>query len=283
MYKRFNPAVRILLAIVFYFVVMFSFLGILALLGQVDRVRTDYGFLASMNILVGITLCASTFVVYRVLDGGKPLQLGFGIKQRDFGFLLAALPSSLVGAAAFTWLYGGHAEAEFHLAKLADGSFVLLLAYGLFGWLIGVLQEETLCRGYFMANLQRFGIVGMIVLSSLIFTLTHIPTKGLHPVQSAVHLLGGICYAYIYLKSGSLWVSAAVHAMHNFALDILFNDDYSVSLVSFGQPLTDVDKLLQQLVLAAVVMLIARFVYGGKALAPAANLQRLWREDSRES
>lgn len=263
-----------------YFGVMYTFLGILVWMGVIGRVSDDYGFLASMNIVVGILLSATVMLTYRWKDGGHPLHFGWRLTGKDGRFLLAGLAASAVLAVLFTWGAGidKAVQAEFLWSKLGNGSFVLLLLYGALGWFIGVMQEEVLNRAYMFRVMHGIGPAGVILLSSFLFSLTHIPTKGFDPVSLAIHFIGGVGYAYVYLKSGSLLVSTAVHAFHNLLLDVLFNNDYSISLVSFHRGLLETDKLLQQVILIGAIMLIAGFVYRGKGmLAPADHLKAaLW-------
>lgn len=278
---RFNPAVRISLAILIYFAAMFSFLAIVLACGAVDRLRTDYALLSMMNILVGLVLCSATMLAYRWLDRGNPFKLGFGIRKKDFGFILAAVVLSVLGACGFTWTMSLDASlgAVFHFEKLMDAQIVLLIALGCAGWLFGTLQEEVLDRGYFFANMSRMRVPAIFLVSNAIFALTHIPTRWFHPVELMIHFIGGIGYAYVYFKSGSLWLSTAVHGIHNLLLDLLFNNDYSVTLVTFGRQLTDADKLAQQSILIAAMLMLTYLFYGKNgALTPASNLKQLWRE-----
>lgn len=142
------------------------------------------------------------------------------------------------------------------------------------------MQEEVLNRGYMFANLHRLRPLGMLLAASFLFALTHIPTKGLHMYPLLIHFIGGLCYGYVYLKSGSLWISSAVHAAHNWALDLWFNDDYGVSLVSFAVPLTDGTKLLQQALLVLLILVLTYGFYGRNGIwTPADNLNALWTAD----
>ncbi|MED4600269.1 hypothetical protein P9314_06080, partial [Paenibacillus validus] len=91
MSPRFNPFARISMAIVAYFVSMFAFLGVLAVMDQLERVRTEYAFLASMNVLVGLWLTAAVFAAYKLLDRGRPFRLGFAVRRKDLAFAAAAV------------------------------------------------------------------------------------------------------------------------------------------------------------------------------------------------
>lgn len=282
--KKFNPAIRITLAIVIYFTVMFVVLGICLAAGIVDRLRTDYALLAVMNIVAGVVIGGAVMLVYRLLDRGNPLQFGFQIRKKDIGFAVVIIVISALIAWGFALMMGQDEQvtAEFHYDKLVSLSFIWLLVLGCVGWIVGVLQEELLNRSYFFANLNRMSVIVMFVVSNVLFSLTHVPTNGFHPVQLLIHFVGGLAYGYVYFKSGSIWLAAIVHGVHNFLLDILFNNDYSVSLVTFGRQLTDGEKLIQQVLLVAVILLITHLFYGKNGIwTPASNLSKLWnRNDS---
>lgn len=281
--KKFNPTIRIILTIVIYFCVMFTVLGICLAAGIVDRLRTDYGLLAIMNIVAGVVIGGTVLLVYRLLDKRNPLKLGFQIRKKDIGFAFAIIVifSLIVWGFALTIGQDESINAEFHYEKLLSISYLLLLVLGFVGWFIGVLQEEILNRGYFFANLNHMAVIPMFLISNLIFSLTHVPTSGFHPVQLLIHFIGGLSYGYVYFKSGSLWLSTAVHGTHNFLLDILFNNDYSVTLVTFEQQLTDIDKLVLQVILFVVTVIVTAVFYGKNGfLMPAKTLSEHWKNKS---
>jgi len=283
MIKRFNPPVRITLTIIIYFISMFSCLGIFAAFHTVNRLKTDYGFLAFGNIIVGIVLSGAVFLAYRFFDKGKPLQLGFSFKKKDLVFVLVVIIISIFVAVAFIWGISERNDlgTNYHFSKLKSGSYLLLIMFGCIGWLIGTFQEEVLDRGYFFANLHQLGFAWMFLTSNIIFSITHIPTKGFHPIELLIHIVTGIGYGYVYYKSGSLWLSTIVHGFHNFLLDILFNNDYSVTLITFHTQLTDANKLVQQTILVSLILLITHLFYGKNgAFTPAKNLSELWKKES---
>ena len=278
--KRFNTVVRLVLVVIFYFIVMYCFLGTLLLAGGVEKVQTDYAFLAVMNILIGLILPASTLFFYKIVDRGNPFELGFTFRKKDFAFSIIVCLIALLTLAGLLWIksFEESIGMSFHFDKLNSVPFLLLLAFACIAWMVSVLQEEVLVKGYFFANLHHLGIIGMLIVSNIIFSLTHIPTKGFHPIELLIHFVGGLAYGYIYLKSGSLFVSTIVHGFHNFILDILFNANYDVTLVTFNSALTDVDKLILQIVTAILLLIATYLIYGRQngILTPADNLQRVW-------
>lgn len=91
-------------------------------------------------------------------------------------------------------------------------------------FVIGV-SEELLCRGVMAESLlehygtDRKGIIKAILISSIVFGLSHITNLfvGTSPVgvisQSLNAALAGILYAAIYFRSGNLWAPIIVHSM----------------------------------------------------------------------
>lgn len=75
MSQKFNPAIRITLAIVTYFTAMFTVLGICLAAGLVDRLRTDYALLAVMNMVAGLVIGGTVMFVYCLLGRENPFRV----------------------------------------------------------------------------------------------------------------------------------------------------------------------------------------------------------------
>ena len=73
------------------------------------------------------------------------------------------------------------------------------------------LTEETFFRGFVMAGLiSRYGVVGSIVGSALIFSLFH-----LHPGVLLPIFVAGVLLAVLYHATGSIWPPVLAHAGQN--------------------------------------------------------------------
>ncbi|MEW9502957.1 CPBP family intramembrane glutamic endopeptidase [Jeotgalibacillus marinus] len=90
----------------------------------------------------------------------------------------------------------------------------------LFGFMIGFLSaavispiyEELFYRGFIYTWLRsRLGIRSSMLISSLIFTLAHIPTYN----TLVLNFLDGMVFAWVYEKTGSIVSSMVVHAVLN--------------------------------------------------------------------
>lgn len=95
--------------------------------------------------------------------------------------------------------------------------FVLLdapwkkLAFAFVGTLIAPFGEEMFFRGFaYNAIKRRTGITTAIVVSALLFGMAH-----LNPFALPLICLMGAAFALAYQRTGSLWTSIIMHAVHN--------------------------------------------------------------------
>ncbi|WP_422658516.1 CPBP family intramembrane glutamic endopeptidase [Paenibacillus sp. EC2-1] len=88
--------------------------------------------------------------------------------------------------------------------------------------IISPLYEEIFYRGFLYRWLRtRLSMRWAILLSSLIFTLAHIPTYNAMPAN----FLGGVVFAWAYERTNSIWPAVIVHGLMN---------GIAVVLTSFG-------------------------------------------------
>ncbi len=77
---------------------------------------------------------------------------------------------------------------------------------------ISPIYEEIFYRGFLYRWLRtRMGLIGAIILSSMIFTIVHIPTYNVMPVN----FFGGIIFALAYERTNSIWPSVIIHGITN--------------------------------------------------------------------
>jgi membrane protease YdiL (CAAX protease family) len=247
--------------------------GVLALGVQEQIMAGDYATLMLFGAMAG--LVASLLVLaYAASIGGVPLRaFSFEWNRRD-GLVLLVLVGAMLGIAWGTMLVLDRTGA--HPFTIVPPRWSLL-AIGVVGAL-GTWHEEVQARGYVMALLRRrFGIGATLIGSALLFTLMHIPARGVsHLILT--WLLAGLVYGYVYLKSGSLPLIIIYHAAHNFIADLLLYSDNGVSLLQFATPLTGFEKTAFELVLAFVTVAIVHLAYGrdSRFLQPSPRLIRRW-------
>ncbi|PIE93580.1 CPBP family intramembrane metalloprotease [Bacillus fungorum] len=84
--------------------------------------------------------------------------------------------------------------------------------------IISPIYEEILYRGVFYTFFRdRYGIWGGMFISSIIFTVVHIPTYNTLPVN----FLSGVVFAWLYEKTNSILSAMIVHALFNFLAVLL--------------------------------------------------------------
>ena len=215
-----NPAVILLLfaAALFGAVCMESLFGTVASVvftvmkknpkTDPDIFLTGSLFLTFVNILIPAAVC--------LLVEKRPLRtLGFTKKRciPDYliGLLLGfAMMSAVVMAA---WKAG---------AIRLNGGFrqvpVLTAAAVAVGWGIQGLSEEITFRGYLMMSLGTRTKPWMsVAVSSLLFAFAHAFNDGFSLPAFANLFLYGVTAALLVLRTDSIWASAALHSVWNWA------------------------------------------------------------------
>ncbi|MYL63445.1 CPBP family intramembrane metalloprotease [Bacillus hwajinpoensis] len=78
--------------------------------------------------------------------------------------------------------------------------------------IISPIYEEIFYRGFLYKWFRmKWGVGAGILLSSLIFTIVHIPTYNTLPVN----FISGVIFAWTYEKSGSIWPGIIIHGTFN--------------------------------------------------------------------
>lgn len=85
------------------------------------------------------------------------------------------------------------------------------------------VMEEFAFRGVLFSHLRRYGAGFAIAASSIVFSLVHLDFSNV-----VFAFIAGIVFAFLYEKTGNLWVSICIHALNN-GLAVFQN--YSSSLL----------------------------------------------------
>ena len=94
---------------------------------------------------------------------------------------------------------------------LGGEDLVLLFAVG---GLLGPVAEELFFRGVLYGFFRRWGAPAAVLLSSLIFVLSHPTSQGIRLTQT----VGGILFAVAYEVERSLLVPITIHVLGNLAI-----------------------------------------------------------------
>ena len=139
------------------------------------------------------------------LSNGKHIALHYG-----FGFLFGFLMMSCtVGIMCLT------GQISFNGFTLnASGLSVFL--FNLLMWFPQGASEEVMFRGFMIpAFNKRYKVAVGVVFSSLIFSAFHSLNSGYTPLASVNLVLIAVLFALIYLLTGDIWMTSAMHTAWN--------------------------------------------------------------------
>ena len=95
-------------------------------------------------------------------------------------------------------------------------------------WFPQGASEEVLFRGYMIPRLEtRFKKAFAVFFSSLLFSVFHSLNAGYTPLASVNLLLIAVLFALIYLKTGNIWMTCAMHTAWNLSQGNIFGLDVS--------------------------------------------------------
>jgi membrane protease YdiL (CAAX protease family) len=101
-------------------------------------------------------------------------------------------------------------------------TFVLLLV----GYLISCVFEEGFFRGIAPVILRPLGLWPVVLISSLLFGLSHLGNQAVRGVSSLIVLqaigagVQGIGYAALRLRTNVIWLLILIHALHDLTLQM---------------------------------------------------------------
>jgi len=178
------------------------------------------------GLITAVPVTVSVYLARRWLDRRPFLDLGLRWNRRAVADLLLGFGlTGLMFAVIFLleWApgflqFGGFAWQAQPLAAILQATFLMLLAYIFTGW-----GEELLFRGYWLQNISEgLNLSWGILITSVLFALAHLLNP--NPSFAAVLglILGGLFFAFAYLRTGQLWLPIGIHIGWNFFEGTIF-------------------------------------------------------------
>ncbi|MDF2486488.1 MAG: family intrarane metalloprotease protein, partial [Herbinix sp.] len=134
--------------------------------------------------------------------GLTPIKANY--KELIVGLLFGATSIAVVFAAI---LLSGQAEVASWTPHFSVTQILYLFIFISVGF-----AEEILGRGYIMSVLrQTKNVPAIIIISAIIFALLHSANSGIGIVPYVNLTLVGVLFAYMYLKSGNIWMPIGYH------------------------------------------------------------------------
>lgn len=136
-------------------------------------------------------------------------------KMEDWKTIIAYSVILLVGAViivVLTSLFGNTWENNKTETLQKNVSFITVFIAFVSAAVISPIYEEIFYRGFLYRWLRtRMGLIGGILISAAIFTIAHIPTYNVMPVN----FFSGIIFALAYERTNSIWPSVMIHGITN--------------------------------------------------------------------
>ena len=139
-----------------------------------------------------------------------PTDVGRGFKK---GLFWAVTFGVAVGGILLILYYLGINVMSLFQVQLPDDSRTLVTFF-LTGAIVAPLAEEIFFRGILYGFFRRWGISVAIILSTLLFVLSHTTGNTLPVTQ----LIGGILFAVSYEVEKNLMVPITIHTLGNLAI-----------------------------------------------------------------
>ena len=207
------------LAIVFFFIISGIAVGIAyALTGETEgSTIIAAGLLATVvfdGLLVGI---AYLFSVRKYQLSWRALGIHGPVRTWWWVPIVAAL-GAIFALGLYTFAMqelGAEGLApEQEVDDLFNTTAILPLV-GVFTIIIAPVSEEIFFRGFlFPALIRRFRVLGAIVLTGALFGIVHITSIDTVGIVIPIGAIGAF-FAWLYYRTGSLWVTIASHSLFN--------------------------------------------------------------------
>jgi len=149
--------------------------------------------------------------------GGGLESIGLGqanmISGLKRGLIWSAALATITSLAFAALVLAGVNPLKLLQTRLPAGPSALTLFF-LIGGIVGPIAEEVFFRGVLYGFLRRWGVAAALVLSTVIFVLSHGIAHGVPVTRVA----GGILFAVVYEVEGILLVPITIHCLGNLAI-----------------------------------------------------------------
>ena len=184
---------------------------------NIHNIIRDAGFNQFFQTTVSTLLFILPFTVIFKIAGYRISDLAIYEKPKEKTFLpffllgisFCAFSNIAVSIAGKIFEQAG-INYEVDFGDYPNGIFGFLLSFIAVS-IVPALVEEFACRGLILGSLRKFGDGFAIIVSSNVFGIMHGNFQ-----QMPFAFLVGLILAYITIKTGTLWVSVAIHAFNNF-------------------------------------------------------------------
>ena len=191
----------------------------------------DDGSEESIAVIIGVTsiYCLLTIggglLLFKLFYKRSVRQIGL-IKK---GWLKASLHGLLIGTVSISLVFAvllltGQAQTWVDLSRL----FSMVTLVNFFSVGFTAFSEELLARGLMMTSLKTTRVKWAILcVPAFIVALIHLLNPGVTLLSLSNTLLASLLFAYMFIKSGALWLPTGFHIGWNFLQGDIFGMNVS--------------------------------------------------------
>lgn len=176
---------------------------------QITAQITMISMFLSEIVMILVPIIAWKYIMKRPLSNMGLTSFKKGYKELFVGLAFGAISMTVVFAFI---VLTGNATVESWTPHFSADTAIYLVIFILVG-----LAEEIYSRGFIMATLRQTRNLPFVVLvSSLIFALLHSLNSGISLLPYLNLFLVGFLFAYMYIKSGNIWMCIGYHITWNY-------------------------------------------------------------------
>lgn len=181
-----------------------------------DIVNMQSNIYYLLMIIQNIVMITLPLIIWKFIEKKEFKQMGlenikFHTRDLTAGLLLGAISMIIVFAGIISIGDGKMAYSLIN-PKFSVGLISNLILFILVGF-----AEEIFGRAYIMSTLkQTKNIYITVIVSSIIFSLLHSGNPNVSLIAYLNIFLVGVLFAYMYIKSGNIWMSIGYHITWNY-------------------------------------------------------------------
>lgn len=186
-------------------------------------------------LMADFVAIAIAFALFRPNFADGVFSLSQGDKKFTMFSAFGAIGAGNIGSSVFAVLLIliGISGSTFTIPEMSDPKDSILATIFNIGYacLIGPILEEIIFRGLLLKQLERFGAMTAIIVSSVMFGMMH-----LNPMQFPGACLIGLVLGYLTVKTHSIYPAIIVHIVNNSLRTVptLFFDITSPFMIVFS-------------------------------------------------
>lgn len=173
-------------------------------------------------LITPVAVILSVLLALRFIDKKRLADIGvgsLGAHYKEFTYGLALGAVSMVAVFAVL-LASGNITLE---NSLAEPAFSWNLLTGMIHFIVVGLVEELYSRAYSISALsETWNPWSAAVVTSVIFSLLHMGNPNISPSGLINILLVGLLFAYMFLRTGSVWMPVGYHITWNYFQGCVF-------------------------------------------------------------